>query len=253
MLLGCDEQPRSGDPGYFVEATAASDLQTAATMCSHIDEVGLRGECLTHVVREHGASDVDAGLEHCRTAEGAWKDECIFLLAEVDPRPPAEAAALCREAGQYAISCLMHLWQEEAARLEDTLAPGEAVAAYSETLPWAGELLDDVLRQRAWSLFYRTGLDADEAIDVAGCDALSDEHVTYCRRGTQEALARSLNVWVRENGPTRMLELCALETAQERASAIEERTGLGYVPSSGLDAIAKAQIDRQCEMESRRR
>lgn len=202
-------------------------------------------------MREHGASDPERAFQTCQLAHDGWRDECIFTLAETAPMAPAEAAAWCREAGRYTISCLMHLWQVEAAAAKDELEPEPAALRFAESLEWAGDHLDDTLRTRAWSLYYRTGLDPSTPLDAADCDALPDPHPRYCSQGTREALGRGLNVWVRENGPEALMPACELSEADERAAFIGELTGLHYVPAAGLDAVAKQTLTRSCGMQPR--
>ncbi|HJN73378.1 MAG TPA: hypothetical protein QGF58_05525 [Myxococcota bacterium] len=236
-----------GDTSHFVAAAEATDLTTAAAACGRIDEDSLRGECASHVVRELGSEDIEAAAEACEVASGAWRDECLFVLAEIDPSPAADSARWCRQAGRYTISCLMHLWQGEAASLKREHPMEEAVQRYAEALAWAGEDLDDTLTRRAWGLFYRTELDPARPLDTSSCAALPEPHPRYCRAGTQEALGRGLNVWVRANGPAALMQACGLPDDVSRAEAIGRITGLTYEPAGGLDAIASEQLASHCE------
>lgn len=222
-LLAC----APSDTERFVAASQTEDLAQAHAACLAIEGAELRGECVALTVGDRGDAE-DVAL--CEAVEGSWRDECVFLLAEHVEGGP-EALALCGDAGRYATSCRMHVWAREAPSLDE--AGFEALLAGVED------------PERAWRLYYRSGLDPDAALDESICPATA--HPAACRGGLQEALSRRIHVVSREQ-PGAFAEACRADDSAGRSQAIGA-AAVRYVPSPAMDAVAKRAIAADCGLD----
>ena len=234
----------NSDHQAYTSAANADTFEQGLFACSQISETSLSSECVAFQVRSHGRNHPQRAEDSCTALpEGIWRDECFFLLADAvsDPSAPAEASAICKQAGRYFQPCFMHLLKAHAGHLRAALPHGEAHAAYASAIGLAGSQAPHDFNHRAWSVFFRSAGGPDRVYDTRGCTELQS-HVSDCISGVREALARRLN---RSETPS---ELCAQadHTASNMKEFFAQSMGISIAPDPALNAVIRPFFKRHC-------
>jgi hypothetical protein len=260
LLLACGE-PERPDVGRYVEAArlAGTDPVAAAAACEGVGGVA-QSECSAWAAAAVARTDAAAAHEICAgIGDEVWRDECGFLVAEETVRAVgAEAAARgCAQAGRFSDNCLMHVWKGHARALVAEKGFATASGEFGAALGWADGVIqkDEALENRFWDLFFDAAMGtAGESVaplDTAFCATLDADLAERCRRGVPASLQRALNRADRKPshapGALDVVALCGAEAATlPLPSRIEAATGVRYVSSPELDAVASRFVDRRC-------
>ena len=110
LLLSCS----GGAPHPYLEALERLDPRP----CLELSQPA-RGECIVGTAEDLAHQGrVEEAHEACTLSEGAWLDECHFLLADALDARLEDADALCRLAGRHRPQCMAHAISREARDLE---------------------------------------------------------------------------------------------------------------------------------------
>lgn len=209
VALGCGSSSSESEAG----PTAADDARRYAALvsdpdpdpavslpaCAELGDSALRGDCALAIAlraRARGTAPLESLCP--QVPQGAWQDECFFMLAEDEQRQkrPKRAAAACMKSGAFKHDCGQHLWQGELRKLvrgtRGRLLANRVESAQRVYARWEPLLPETDISWRFWQRFFERSLEAEPGISLDFCAPLDPQMNLRCRYAAGHLYLRRL-------------------------------------------------------------
>lgn len=257
LACGGAADPRGGttvaDAQRYAELVARPDPAPAQALadCATLHDPDLAGDCGLAVAlqaRARGADTLDALCP--QVPDGAWQDECYFMLAEdaLRARDPESAAAACMRSGAFKDDCGQHLWQGDLRKLvrgtRGQLLPERVERAQTLFDRWLPRLVETDITWRFWQRFFERVTEHQPGVKLSRCDGLATPELRVrCRYGSSHLYLR--RVWDILHHPKGRGGLCRL-AAGDVAAAEATFAELQAEPDPLLSAVLEEARGAAC-------